>query len=330
MNLPLPDSYDPDRFGTFYAARKEQLAEEAAEFAEQHDISPAKHDRTKRAMFGIDCQIDFCFDDEAEQTGALAVPGALEDMQTAVEFMYRNLDQISGLQFSMDTHRVFQIFHAAFWEDEDGNHPDPMTTITTEDLDAGHWRPVANPTLAREYVEKIDASDQYTLTIWPYHTLLGDLGHALVPPVFEAAVFHSVARSHQTHLETKGTKTMTEHFSVLEPEVKELGGLGIGHFSTDFYETLLNYDKVGIFGEASSHCVRETLKSLRQKIQKDDPSLADKIYVFEDCMSPVEPPPLDPLPEALNFPKQAQKTLEESEKFGFNVVTTENPGDFLD
>lgn len=320
MTLPLPDIYE-DRFDEIYLARKEQIAEEAPDFSDRHDIEPARSDNTKRAIFGIDCQNDFVLPDR----GALGVPGAPEDMKRMVKFIYRHLRSISGIQMSMDTHRAYQIFHASFWEDDDGNHPDPMTTITTEDLDDGTWRPVAHPKLAREYVEKIDASDHYRLTIWPYHTLLGGIGHALSSPVFEAALFHSIARSHQTHLETKGTKMLTEHFSVLEPEVKELGGKPIGSFSTDFYNTLIEYDKVGIFGEASSHCVKETILSLMDRIEDDDPSLAEKIYIFEGCMSPVQPSP-----PGVDFAEEAEQVREDAADFGCNIVSTDDPGDFLD
>ena len=38
----------------------------------------------------------------------------------------------------------------------------------------------------------------------------------------EASMFHSLARSSQAHFETKGTHSMTENYSVLSPEVRDI------------------------------------------------------------------------------------------------------------
>src|SRR5438477_452293 len=160
---------------------------------------------------------------------------------------------------------------------------------------------------AEAYVKKLEASGKYVLTIWPYHTLLGGLSHALVPAVMEAALFHAHARKHQTHFETKGTHAMTENYSVLSPEVTEVGGQVVGAFNAPFFKMLLEYDRVYVFGQAKSHCVLSTLNDLQQHL---DPKLAGKIFILEDAMSPVTPPPLDPLPDALNFPLIANQAIE--------------------
>ena len=60
---------------------------------------------------------------------------------------------------------------------------------------------------------------KYKLTIWPYHAMLGGIGHALVPAVEEAIFFHSVARRSQPDFQQKGHSPLTEHYSVLGPEV---------------------------------------------------------------------------------------------------------------
>ena len=160
------------------------------------------------------------------------------------------------------------------------------------------------------------------LTIWPYHTLLGGLSHALVPAMMEAAIFHSVLRNHQTHFETKGTHSMTENYSVLAPEVRELGRQPVGAFNAPFFKMLMDYDRIYVFGQAKSHCVLSTLNDIRDRIQSTDPSLADKVWILEDAMSPVPPPPLDPLPLELDFPRIADRAMDEFKKAGMHIVKT--------
>ncbi len=222
----------------------------------------------------------------------------------------------------MDTHRIFQIFHPSFWMDDQGKPPAPFTAIAYDDVRAGRWTPIAHPAACLEYVKKLEATGKYSLTIWPFHTLLGGLSHALVPALMEAAIFHAVARTHQTHFETKGTHAMTENYSVLSPEVQELGGQSVGAFNAPFFQMLMDYDRIYVFGQAKSHCVLSTLNDLRDHITKVDPKLLDKVWVLEDAMSPVPAPPLSPLPPALDFPRIADRAIEDFRKSGMRIVKT--------
>ena len=106
---------------------------------------------------------------------------------------------------SLDTHRVQQIFHAVWLVDTERNHPEPYTLISAEDVDSGRWR--VNPAvcaslgLDRDYTERqlahytrtLAEGGKYQLTIWPYHALLGGIGHALVSAIEEAFFFHGAA-----------------------------------------------------------------------------------------------------------------------------------------
>src|SRR5262249_33109409 len=157
-----------------------------------------------------------------------------------------------ALFFSMDTHRVFQIFHPAWWVDANGHHPGPFTPIFHEEVRAGRWVALRHPAESLEYTKKLEAGGKYVLTIWPYHTLLGGSPHALRPAVMEAAMFHAHARKHPTHFETKGTHPMTESYSVLSPEVTLVGGQSVGGFNAPFFERLLEHDRVYVFGQAKS------------------------------------------------------------------------------
>ena len=102
-----------------------------------------------------------------------------------------------------------QVFHAIWLVDEHGNHPDPYTLISAEDVEAGRWR--VNEAVAEalgigadyaarhlaHYTRRLAEGGKYDLTIWPYHAMLGGIGHALVSAVEEAVFFHGVARYSQ-------------------------------------------------------------------------------------------------------------------------------------
>jgi nicotinamidase-related amidase len=311
-----PRFYDERKVNEVWIERAALIAEEAA----QANMTPASHDKMRIAAFGIDCQVGFC-----TPGASLFVPGAVEDTKRTLDWLYRHMDKITGLHFSLDTHRVFQIFHPAFWVDEKGNHPAPFTPIFHEEVRAGRWTPIAHPKECLEYTKKLEASGKYVLTIWPMHTLLGGVSHALVPALMEASIFHALARKAQTHFETKGTHAMTENYSVLSPEVKELGAQAVGSFNAPFFKLLMDYDRVYVFGQAKSHCVLSTLRDMQEHIAKTDPSLVDKVYVLEDCMSPVPAPPMNPLPPSLDFPRIADDAIAEFKRAGMHIVRSTDP-----
>jgi len=318
--MPLPTFYDPSKVSDVYIERAALVADAGAHYAKLHGVRPSSDDKLRVAAFGIDCQIGF-----ATPGASLFVPGAVEDTRRTVEWLYGNLDKITEVAFSLDTHRVFQIFHPAFWIDDAGRHPAPFTAITHADVREGKYKPIAHPAECLEYVKRLEASGKYVLTVWPYHTLLGGLSHALVPALMEAAIFHAVARKAQTHFETKGTHTMTENYSVLAPEVRELGGKSVGTFNAAFFKMLMAFDRVYVFGQAKSHCVLSTLKDMQEHIAKTDPGLIDKVYVLEDATSPVPAPPIDPLPPALDFPRIADEAFEALKAAGMHIVKTTDP-----
>lgn len=309
----LPSFFEPAKTGQLWIERADRVAEEAARYQKTYAVEPAVNDKEKVAVFGIDTQVGFM-----HPQGSLFVPGAVEDANRAIEFIYRNLDRITTLQFSLDTHRIFQIFHPSFWMDENGNPPAPFTAITTSDIRSGKWRAVQNPKLAFEYCAALERDGKKVLVVWPYHTLLGGASHALLPAIMEAAIFHALVRKSQTHFESKGSHTMTENYSVLEPEVKQLGQAVVGEFNTAFFELLMRYDKIYVWGEASSHCVLETVSSLQREVSSRDKSLLRKIYLLEDAMSPV--PAMGG--GELDFPEVARKAIAQFRDAGINVVKT--------
>ena len=317
--LPLPSFYDPAQVPELYVERAGVVAAEARAYAKTHAIPPASKDTRRIAAFGIDCQVGF-----STPGASLFVPGAVEDTSRTIAWLYGNLGKITSLHFSLDTHTVFQIFHPSWWIGKDGENPAPFSTISYEDVRDGVWRATSHPAESLEYTKRLAAEGRYVLTVWPYHTLLGGLSHALVPALMEAAIFHAIAREKPTHFETKGMHSLTENYSVLSPEVLELGGAPVGTFNAALFERLMAYDRVYVFGQAKSHCVLSTLRDMQKHAERAAPALLDKIYILSDAMSPVPAPPLSPLPPALDFPRIADRAMEDFARAGMHVVTTKD------
>jgi hypothetical protein len=114
---------------------------------------------------------------------------------------------------------------------------------------------------------------------------------------------------------------------VLSPEVTELRGTSVGAFNAALFRSLVAFDRVYVFGQAKSHCVLSTLFDLRDQLKAADPACLSKIWILEDAMSPVPPPPIDPLPPALDFPAIAARALDELRREGMHVVRTTDPMD---
>lgn len=297
--LPIPSHFNPNIVGDLRLINYTQLATKAGEWVKKHSITPSVSDRVKICMMPIDAQITFCFDN-----AELPVIGALDDCNRGAKMIYRDMRYITEIAPTFDTHRAYQIFHPGFWEDQQGNHPAPFTVISLSDILAGKW--IVSPSAAftvmngdyaylanhaRHYIESLQKTGKDVLIIWPYHGMLGGCGHALVPNVEEAIFFHSICRKVLMGAEIKGGNCLTENYSILGPEVTTgYNGSPIAQKNVRFIDKLLKFDKVVIWGEAKDKCVAWTINDLLTEIASRDPQLAKKVYLVEDCTSPVKVP----------------------------------------
>ena len=303
--LPLPDFFDADKVGTVWRIPYEERAKQARDWALQHGLQPASTDQTRSWLMLVDVQNTFCIPEFELYVGGKSGRGAVDDNTRLCEFIYHNLGDITHITATMDTHRAMQIFHAIFFVDKDGNHPAPYTDIQASEIRDGKWK--FNPALASHfeiapeygqqmmihYAEELERKGKYALTIWPYHAMLGGVGHALVSSVEEALFFHSFARTTQYEINVKGDKPFTENYSVIGPEVLT-GPMGetLGTHNQEFIEKLQQFDRLIIAGQAKSHCVAWTIADLLDDINLIDPELTRKIYLLDDCSSPVVVPGL--------------------------------------
>lgn len=302
-NQPLPQFFNTARVGEIWKVDYAARAEDARKYALQHDLKPAAASKEKISLLLIDVQNTFCIPGFELFVSGRSGQGAVDDNIRLCEFIYRNLGNLTHITATMDTHTAHQIFHPIFFVDQDGNHPAPYTDIHAQELRDNKWKfnPALGPNfnIAPEYgqqmmvhyAETLEKRGKYALTIWPYHAMLGGIGHALVPAVEEALFFHSIARLSPTDFEIKGDKPFTENYSVIGPEVLT-GPMDetLGMRNIRFIQELQEVDKLYIAGQARSHCVAWTISDLLEDINATDPALAKKVYLLEDCSSAVVVP----------------------------------------
>ena len=78
---------------------------------------------------------------------------------------------------------------------------------------------------------------------------------------------------------------------MLRPEVLDNpDGQAIAQKNGRLVNKLLEFDALIIAGQAKSHCVAWTVADLLDDIEALDPTLARKVYLLEDCTSPVVVP----------------------------------------
>ncbi len=336
VQVPIPAHFDVDRVGHVWRIPYQERLDEARAWTQRYNIPPASADPLRTCLLLVDVQNTFCIPEYELFVGGKTGNGAVEDNVRLCQFIYRNLPHITKIACTLDTHTAMQIFHEVFWINDAGEHPIPLQTlITQEDIVTGKWRvnPAVSDNLSgnaeqytwlekygEHYVETLTADGKYPITIWPYHAMLGGIGHAIVSAVDEACFFHAVARNSQTHYELKGRNPLTENYSVLRPEVlHDTEGKPVARKNTSFLQMLLSYDRLIIAGQAKSHCVVWTVSDLLAEIQHTDASLAKKIYLMEDLTSSVV------VPGVVDYTESADAAFAEFADAGMHIVQSTQP-----
>jgi nicotinamidase-related amidase len=332
--LPLPDHFDPGRTGDVWRVPYQDRATEAEDWAARHALGAATHDEFRVGLLLVDVQNTFCIPGFELFVAGASGHAAVDDSRRLCDFIYRNLGSITQTVPSLDTHHAMQIFHAAWLVDADGNRPDPMTLVTAQDAAQKRWR--VDPQVARaagvdpayaqrhleHYTRQLAERGKYDLTVWPYHAMLGGIGHALVSSVEEAVFFHGLARRSAPRFCVKGELALTEHYSMLGPEVtKGPDGEAIGATDHALVETLLGFDAVIVAGQAKSHCLAWTIDDLLAHHSVQEGQLAERTYLLEDCTSPIV------VPGVVDYTGEADAAFERFAAAGMHVVRSTDPID---
>ena len=336
--LSLPAFYDADNVvNDTRWIDYQSLQAAAVDWRRTNKLKAASTDRVKVGMLVIDAQNTFCHPSGELFVAGASGTGAVDDSVRTVEFIYRNLDVITGVDCTLDTHRMFAVFHPSFLINDNGEHPAPFTQVTNADICSGTWRPSPYMTSAlginlmaaerhlADYTAQLEKAGRYALTIWPYHGVLGDKGHNLVSGLVEAANFHGLARGAQPGFEVKGTNPLVENYSVLGPEVTQLFNGNKIDRNKRFVEKLLKYDMLIIAGQAKSHCVAWTIDDLLGDIAQKDPALAKKVYLLEDCTTSIVIK--DPATGAVvyDYGPDADAAFDKFRNAGMHVVKSTDP-----
>jgi nicotinamidase-related amidase len=330
--LPIPPHFSPEKVGEVWRVPYQERSEAAARWANQYNIRPATQDDFRVCLMPVDVQNTFCIPDFELYVGGRSGTGAVDDNRRLCDFLYHNLDVITEVCPTLDTHQAIQIFHSVFLINENGEHPPPYTLVSKDDVEQGVWK--FNPAVARSlgvseaygqkyllyYAQKLQDGGKYDLTIWPYHAMLGGIGYALVSSVEEAIFFHSIARYSQPDFQIKGDNPFTENYSVLRPELLvDFEGREVAQKNSRFIKKLIEFDAVVIAGQAKSHCVAWTIEDLLTEMSNSDKKLAEKVYLLVDCTSPVV------IPGVVDYTDQADAAFQKFAEAGMNLVYSTDP-----
>ncbi|NWK80012.1 isochorismatase family protein [Aquitalea sp. LB_tupeE] len=244
----------------------------------------------------IDPQNDFC----DLPPSALPVRGANADLQRLAQLITRHGTALDGITVTLDSHHRYDIAHPAFWRGPAGEQP-LLCPITLADVDAGRWLP-AQPALlpaVRHYLQHC------ALFVWPPHCLVGSWGHNIHEGLNQALQQWECQGLQPVQFLFKGLNPLTEHFSAFEADLP-LADDPATCFNPRQVATLVAAQRVIVAGEALSHCVASSVRSLLRHL---GPDFARKLVLLEDCSSPVP-----------GFEKQAEDFVAEIRQLGAHIL----------
>lgn len=240
-------------------------------------------------LFIIDAQNDFC---DVPATAffqpALPIPGADRDSQRLAHFIGQAQTAVSSVIATLDSHHPIDLAHSNSWRDAQGQLVDAFTEISATDVRAGRYRPVDAEIGLDEsgyllnYLDGLQRLGR-TLMLWPAHCLIGSYGHNLHEAVAKALRNWEIARHKPVYFLQKGENIRTESFSALKAVIPCPGDAGT-ELNQQLLDTLAAQERILVAGQASSHCVRETIEDMLRYGSVD---MLKKLCILTDCMSPV-------------------------------------------
>jgi nicotinamidase-related amidase len=81
----------------------------------------------------------------------------------------------------------------------------------------------------------------------------------------------------------------------------------------------MDVDAVIIAGQAKSHCVAWTIDDLLKETIVSDKKLTEKVYLLEDCTTPVV------IPGVIDYTEQANEAFQKFADEGMHVVCSSDP-----
>lgn len=269
--------------------------------------------------------------------GELPIATADADSDRIAAMILDNMESIDRIILTQDSHFKNHIAQPGFWLDAEGNHPQPYTPISYQEVVEGVWS--ANPNIklpaaeqlidpeyfegyediigadneidlqlyALEYTRRLEASDRFSLFIWPEHCLMGTSGHNIYEPIREATLQWSATTGRSPEWVMKGRNLLTEFFSSVRSEVVLNG---YTDFNMDYVNSLYMSDRLLVGGQAKSHCVNFSLRDILSVWPEDE---TNKISLLVDGSSAVP-----------GFEEAAQDLEDYLEEVGANLISVED------
>ncbi|WP_020484201.1 isochorismatase family protein [Methylomonas sp. MK1] len=236
----------------------------------------------------IDAQNDFCDHATEGYVPALPVPGAYQDCLRLAQLIEQVGLAINGVIATLDSHHMIDLAHNTSWLTEHGAAPPPFSVVTAADFLAGRYRLAATPVSPEQndyvlnYLRQLEQM-QRPFILWPPHCLIGTPGHNLNAELAQSLSHWETRTCKAVTLVQKGENIWTESFSALKAVIPDPADQ-----ATQLNQAVLGIlgqaDRLLIAGQASSHCVKETICDI---LQFGATELKHKLVILTDCMSPV-------------------------------------------
>ena len=264
-----------------------------------------KLNTARAVMLIIDPQNDFC-----DPTGALYVQGAEDDMSRLGTMIKDNLKMIDGINVTLDSHQTVHIAHPIWWVNSKGEHPDPFTIITVDDINTGVWR-ATKPDMqewSKDYVQSLADNNRYALCIWNPHCLIGSVGGA-VHPALQEALLEWEQLFRKVNYVPKGSNFKTEHYSAVKADV-QVSGDPTTMLNTQLIDLLKTGHDILIAGEALDFCIANTIRDIASEFSDDE---VKRFVLLTDATSAVNAPGIEHL---------GQEFIDEMTARGMRLSTT--------
>jgi nicotinamidase-related amidase len=257
--------------------------------------------------------------------GELCVKGAWADMERVAAMIRRLGDKIDEIDVTLDSHHLLHISHPIWWRNLASDQPPTPFTLLREEKgniigsqfingsmqDVGEFTTYRPSYLKKslDYLKALANAKRYPHCIWPPHCLIGTVGHAIVAPLADAIFEWEQKNFASANKITKGSNHFVEHFSALQAEVTDPADPST-QLNTDFLDSIIESDEILLCGEASSHCLANTVRDMFKGF-KDGNDFIRKAVLLKDGTSPV--------PGFQNF---EDDFLKEMTSKGMRVTTT--------
>lgn len=217
---------------------------------------------------------------------SLPVKGSVEDMQ-------RVMKKISSIDFqdvaiTLDKHNVYDIAHANFWKNKNGDNPNVFDEISFSDVVNEIWQPVSEDKkeYCLHYLKELEKQNKYKLIIWPEHCIMNTWGSEIYSPLKKILESWENKNKKSISLFEKGKNSYTEHYSAFKAEVVIKDDLSTD-INVDLLNKVLSYKEIYIAGEAFTHCVYSTVKDLMLYMIENSYQNIPDFIIFENATSPV-------------------------------------------